>query len=290
MISAFSVLKQKLTCRLSPHTFLEFIMKMLTQLLPILLVFGTVQVAFASENEANEQHKRNEQQVTSKHRETRNDQDDKQILNDTMIGDDVINKKPTSAPASAPANDFLAGTTLENLQAAYDGESNAAAKYAAFAKKADEEGYGAVASLFRAASRAEEIHRDNHAVVIRSMGAAPKANVKPVDLKTTADNLKAAVEGESFERDFMYPAYMKIARQDQNRNALRTFNYAQIAESHHASYYTEAGEKLIEYKDSKGKMWYVCPTCGETIAAEDFTQFSKCPVCFTATSTFVPIS
>ena len=44
------------------------------------------------------------------------------------------------------------GATLDNLQAAYNGESNASAKYAAFAKKADEEGYGQVASLFRAAS------------------------------------------------------------------------------------------------------------------------------------------
>lgn len=273
-------------------------MKTLTQLLPLVLVFGTVQFAVASENEANEQHERNEQTETSEHRGARVDQDDKQRVDSSMVGDDVINNKPTTAPmsasdsvpVSAPVSDFQAGTTLENLQAAFDGESNAASKYAAFAKKADEEGYGAVASLFRAASRAEEIHRDNHAVVIRTLGAEPKANVTPADVKTTAENLSAAVKGESFERDFMYPAYMKIARKDQNRNALRTFNYAQIAEAHHAAYYTEAGEKLMEYKDSQGKTWYVCPTCGETISAEDFTQFSKCPVCFTATSTFEPIS
>ena len=203
-----------------------------------------------------------------------------------MPGDDVLVEQPATPVDST----FQAGTTLENLQAAFDGESNAAAKYAAYAKKADEEGYAPVASLFRAASRAEQIHRDNHADVIRSMGVEPKADIKPVEVKTTAENLKVAVAGETFERDVMYPAYMQVARRDRDRNALRTFNYAQIAETHHAAAYTEASEKLVEYKDSAGVTWYVCPTCGETIRASDFAKLSKCPVCFTRTSTFEPIS
>jgi rubrerythrin len=204
----------------------------------------------------------------------------------SMAGDDVLE----TAPASAPAVKFHAGTTIQNLQDAFNGESNASAKYAAFAKKADEEGYKAVASLFRAASHAEKIHAENHADVIRSLGAEPKADIKPVEVKGTEANLKAAVEGETFERDVMYPAYMKVARNDRNRNALRTFNYAQIAESHHAAFYKEAGEKLVEYKDSEGVTWYVCPTCGETVRASDFEKMTKCPVCFTRTRTFEPIS
>ena len=73
----------------------------------------------------------------------------------------------TAPPAVASAK------TVENLQTAFDGESNANAKYLAFAKKADEEGYLMVASLFRAAARAEEIHKNNHADVIKKMGAEP---------------------------------------------------------------------------------------------------------------------
>ena len=53
-------------------------------------------------------------------------------------------------------------TTLDNLVTAYNGESNAHARYVEFAKKADEDGYGQVASLFRAAARAEEIHAETH--------------------------------------------------------------------------------------------------------------------------------
>jgi hypothetical protein len=67
----------------------------------------------------------------------------------------------------APSAKAESKTTLENMQAAYNGESNAHARYLAFAKPADQEGYGEVASLFRAAARAEEIHPGNHAVVIK---------------------------------------------------------------------------------------------------------------------------
>ncbi|MCB2155244.1 rubrerythrin [bacterium] len=202
-----------------------------------------------------------------------------------MAGDDVL----IEAPAKTAESDFKPGTTLDNLQAAFNGEMNAHAKYLAYSKKADEEGFGAVASLFRAAARAEQIHAENHADVIRSLGAEPTADVKLPEIKTTADNLKDAVAGESFERDVMYPAYLNIARRDRNREALRTFNYAQSAEAQHAQYYTEAGEKLMSYKDSTGVTWYVCPTCGETMREDEMNGLSKCPVCFTRTSTFIAV-
>ena len=82
--------------------------------------------------------------------------------------------------AAAPAT----GSTLDNLQAAFDGESNASARYLAFSRKAAEEGYGQVSSLFKAAARAEEIHAANHAVVIKKLGGVPKADVKAPEVKT----------------------------------------------------------------------------------------------------------
>ena len=60
--------------------------------------------------------------------------------------------------------------TLENLPAAFQGESNAAAKYTAFAIKADADGWRGAASLFRAAARAEQIHAINHARGIKQLG------------------------------------------------------------------------------------------------------------------------
>lgn len=258
-------------------------MKKTTLLVALALALSASQSTFASPGE-NESHERYEQNEKYEHRESR-EAEETRTVRSVMDGDDVLIQERDAAPAQA----FKAGTTLENLQAAFNGESNAAAKYAAFARKADEEGFGGIASLFRAASRAEQIHAENHADVIRSLGGEPRADVKPVEPETTAKNLKKAVEGETFERDVMYPAYMEVARKDRNRNALRTFNYAQITESHHADFYAQASEKLLQYQDSEGVTWYVCPTCGETLRAEDFATMSKCPVCFTRTRTFEPI-
>ena len=60
--------------------------------------------------------------------------------------------------------------TLDNLNAAFQGESNASLRYEAFAKKADSEGFAYAARLFRAASKAESIHRETHKKAILELG------------------------------------------------------------------------------------------------------------------------
>jgi rubrerythrin len=107
--------------------------------------------------------------------------------------------------------------TLVNLQAAYNGESNARAKYLKFAVKAQEEGFAGVASLFRAAARAEQIHAENHAKVIRQMGATPEMKIELPDVNSTALNLKHAISGEEYERDVMYPEFITEAKNSGNK-------------------------------------------------------------------------
>jgi rubrerythrin len=170
-------------------------------------------------------------------------------------------------------------STLDNLMEAYNGESNAHAKYLAYAKKAEEEGYVPVASLFRAAARAEEIHAGNHAKVIKALGGEPKKEIKLPEIKTTKENLLAAVGGESYERDKMYPAFMKTARRDRNRDAMRSFNFARTAEAEHAKLYQYAADHLEKFKGTDKATYMVCTTCGYTVAKKDFT-FDKCPSCF----------
>ena len=176
--------------------------------------------------------------------------------------------------------------TLDNLQAAFNGESNANAKYLAFAKKADEEGYAKVASLFRAAARAEAIHFNNHAQVIKQLGANPTADIKPAEVKTTAENLKAAIAGESYERDTMYPDFIAEARQAGSKDAVRTFNLAKLAEAEHAKLYTEALANLDQWKSGPGT-FYVCSTCGYTTANGNI---ERCPVDFTSRDKFEAIN
>jgi rubrerythrin len=165
-------------------------------------------------------------------------------------------------------------TTLANLQTAFNGESNACARYGAFAVRAEAEGYHQVASLFRATSRAEQIHAAHHAKVIRSMGAQPVLTLEAPDVKTTAENLKAAIAGEEYEHNVMYPEFIKQAEAVKDAAAARTFKGAMAAEIEHAKLYKAA---LANLKPSAAKAtYYVCPVCGFTV---DKVTFDNCPVC-----------
>jgi rubrerythrin len=180
-----------------------------------------------------------------------------------------------------------AATTMENMQAAFSGETNAHVRYLAFAQRADSEGYGEIASLFRAAARAEEIHAANHAEVIKELGGDPQAHIETLIVKSTSENLDAAVSGETYERDTMYPEFLSQARADRNTRALRTLNYARTAEVEHAKLFSAAKANLNSLKGTTHTNYYVCPTCGFTVRE---TNFAKCPSCFTAKDAFEFVS
>ena len=88
--------------------------------------------------------------------------------------------------------------TMDNLKEAFAGESQANRKYLAFAKKAEDDGFPQVAKLFRAAAEAETVHAHAH---LRALGG----------VKDTAENLEAAIEGEGFEFQQMYPQFLAEA-------------------------------------------------------------------------------
>ena len=177
-------------------------------------------------------------------------------------------------------------STLDNLQAAFGGETNANARYLAFAKKADEESYGEVASLFRAAAKAEEIHARNHAAVINELDAVPLVKLRPIEVKTTRKNLMAAIEGEKYERDVMYPEFLEEARRDDAKAAIRIFTYALKVEAVHAVLYQDALDHL-ERRKGKHHIYYVCPDCGNTLA--DLT-INQCVVCGHTRNGFIAVS
>lgn len=201
----------------------------------------------------------------------------------------IIVRMVPLASAALVAFAVLAGTahaapsTLANMQAAYNGESNAHVRYLAFAKQADKEGYGSVTSLFRAAARAEEVHASNHAAVIRKMGSNPQARIDSPAVKSTRENLQAAIKGETYERDTMYPEFIKQARLDRNTEALKSLNRAKTAEAEHAKLYAAALANLDASKGSTASAYYVCPVCGFTVST---INFQKCPSCFTPKEKF----
>ena len=193
----------------------------------------------------------------------------------------------TLALIALPNEAMAATQTLDNLQSGFNGESYAHARHLAFAEKADQESYGEVASLFRAAAKAEGVHAANHAVVIKKMGGTPQAKIDTPLVNSTKENLEAALKGESYERDTMYPEFLRQARDEGNRDAVRTFNLAKLAESEHAKLYSEAVNNLANLKGSRAKDYFVCTVCGNTTSKLDF---SKCPACFTSKEKFEKVS
>ncbi len=176
--------------------------------------------------------------------------------------------------------------TIDNLQAAFDGESNARNKYQGYAKKADEQGYLGVASLFRAAAAAEAIHAASHAMVLKRLGHEAKANIKTVNVGDTRQNLLDALAGETYERDTMYPEFIKQAQAESQKGALMTFQGALAAEAEHARLYQQALDELEGWKAEK-RTFYVCEVCGwtcEQLPAE------RCPVCHAKREKFKTIN
>lgn len=182
------------------------------------------------------------------------------------------------------AEQTASATTLDNLQAAYNGESNANAKYEAFAIKADAEGYKGVAVLFRAAAKAESIHSAKYAKQITKLDAKPTADIKTPDVKSTKENLQAAIDGETYEATTMYPAFIKQAQVDENKQAERSFKSAMEVEAGHAKLYQQALDNLDSWKDAK--VFIVCPVCGYTTMNLDI---KKCPICAEPRSKFYTI-
>ncbi len=180
----------------------------------------------------------------------------------------------------------VAKTTLDNLLTAYNGESNANARYLAFAKKADEEGYGQAASLFRAAARAEQVHFERHAAVIKELGGTPKAKIETPVVKTTKENLEEAFKGETYESTLMYPEFSAKAEKDNIKSAVDAFEDAGAAEAVHAKWYKKAIDNLDAWKGQQ-KDFYVCPICGNVV---DVRTGSKCPICGTDMAKFIPVS
>ena len=158
----------------------------------------------------------------------------------------------------------------ENLSAAFAGESQANRKYLAFAEKADKEGFPQVAKLFRAAAAAETVHAHSH---LRVLGG----------IKSTKENIQAAVEGEHHEFTKMYPEFIEDAKAEDNKGAERTFNYANEVEKIHHKLYETALESVENGKDLEKQDIYICPVCGYT---HEGKPPEKCPVCGTVKKMF----
>lgn len=157
--------------------------------------------------------------------------------------------------------------TLTNLMDAFAGESQANRKYLAYSKKAAAEGNTNAAKLFKAAAEAEAIHAQRHLEVAKK-------------IKTTSENLEDAVKGETYEFESMYPGFLEIAQEEDNKAAIQIFTYAMEAEKVHAKLYKEALENI---ENTEEEFYYLCPVCGNI---EKYIP-EKCTICNVVGSKFI---
>jgi len=193
---------------------------------------------------------------------------------------------PTSATV-------MADETYDNLYASVQGETNASAAYQAFAAKALEEGYPAIANLFRATSDAESKHAADEWAILVSMGATVRPVAEAPTVGTTEDNLQTAFDGETYEYTVMYPEFIAMAVTDDMIadpfNARRIFTLAMQAEEVHAVNYADVLANLADasYLNDTYSTVYRCPVCGEVVTT---LPSPRCPICGQSPSAFIEYS
>lgn len=160
--------------------------------------------------------------------------------------------------------------TEKSLREAFAGESQAHMRYLIFADQAEKEGKKDVARLFRAIAFAEQVHATNH---YRTLA----------EIKSTGENLQTCWDGENYEIEEMYPAFNAIATLQNEKDAMKSINYALSAEKMHRTLYADTKKKVDKGETVSINKIFICPVCGYTVLEE---APEKCPVCGTPKNLF----
>lgn len=173
--------------------------------------------------------------------------------------------------------------TLMNLTKAFIGESQARNRYTFYAKVAKDEGYEQIAEIFNITAENEKAHAKRlfeHIQELKGKMSELVVDAKaPLVYDTTAENLKAAIEGENYEYTEMYPEFAKIAEEEGYSKVAARFRAIAKAEEHHEERYTkllkefESGSIFKKEKDT----WWMCRECGYLHFGPEAPE--KCPSC-----------
>ncbi len=177
--------------------------------------------------------------------------------------------------------------TMENLAKAFIGESQARNRYTMYAKTAQKEGFEQIAELFLLTADNEREHAKWNYRMLTEVNQKSGENMPEIKVEaeahigigTTAENLKAAIAGESYETETMYPEFAKQAEEDGLSDIAERLKAIGEAEDHHRERY----EKLLKeveagsvFKKEEKKEW-ICRKCGYNHGGKEPPE--KCPSC-----------
>ncbi len=175
----------------------------------------------------------------------------------------------------APENEFR----IKHLLNAFQMERQAQISSAAFASKADSDGFHGIASLFRAVSRAKQILAENHAHVICQLGGESEPLASTPEVKSTLENVRASLARETYVSEVMYPAFL-AGSEAQGDSTAQTLNWASRAATSHMQLFNKANASLESGESTSWtatpRYFYVRRVCGNT---SDSTQSDRCWMC-----------
>jgi rubrerythrin len=116
--------------------------------------------------------------------------------------------------------------TEENLKSAFAGESQAHMRYIIFAKRAEKKGYPNILRLFEAVAYAETIHASNHYRNIKKKDDSLTVSMAAFGSTIPSEDMQIGIEGEKFEIEEMYPAYLEVAKMQKEYVAEVSFRFA----------------------------------------------------------------
>jgi len=166
--------------------------------------------------------------------------------------------------------------TETNLISAFAGESQAHMRYLLYGDRADDKGYPNVARLFRAIAYAELIHAGNHYKNIQHKGDSTTISGALFGSRTVVEDIQNGIDGEHYEVEEMYPAFMEVAKMQKEYAAEISFRFAWEAEKTHAAFYEQAMDAVQNEKDLELNDVGVCTVCGYTVEGE---PPQRCPIC-----------
>ncbi len=186
-------------------------------------------------------------------------------------------------PAAPPADAAQYPQTIIALQQRYADEVVAHQKYGAYARHAVEEGYPAIAQLFKALAASEAVHAGNFSRLLRALGQEPVVPSPRIELSSTREHLRQAATVEADEIDQEYPAILEAIGGEGHDEAIRLITYAWKAEQQHRELILKIKKgaswffgMLVSKIEGSPSRYYVCQVCGSTV---NELPTAHCPIC-----------
>ena len=175
--------------------------------------------------------------------------------------------------------EFKGSKTEKNLLAAFAGESQARTRYTFFASAARKEGYEQIAAIFQETADNEKEHAELFFKHLQGGMAEITAAYPAGVIGSTAENLKAAAEGEKLEWGTLYPNFAEVAEEEGFSSVAQTFRAVAKVEAYHERRYLKLLENVKQgkvFKKDKPIKWK-CRNCGFVFEGSEVPE--KCPVC-----------